>query len=150
MRTLIAYQTKMGATAEYASTIGGVLTGEFGHEVDIVDLKAQKKVDIEPYDVVLVGTGIRMGRAYGRPKKLLRNKGLAAKRVYVFLSSGEAGQDAAAATEKYGGKFRRSFPHLIGLELAAFGGIMPAGAGDFRNPEAAKEWAKRVGESLKG
>ena len=148
--TLIAYETKRGATAEYASILGGVLHGEFGHQVDMVDLREQKVPDLAPYDNVIVGSGIRVQRLYAKFKKLLKDKRLADKRVAIFLSSGEAGTDPYKATKKYMGRIEKKYPHLQPVAAQAFGGVYPTGGkGDFRAPETMRKWARELGEKLK-
>lgn len=147
-RTLIAFQTKTGATGEYASIIGGVLAGEFGHQVDIVDLRESKVPKLTLYDNVVIGSGIRIGRLYGRPKRLFKDKGLAGKRVAIFLASGEAGEDPDDTSAKYEKKICDKYKHFRPLLCNAFGGVYPRAAMDYRDPEMARAWAQRLGEML--
>jgi menaquinone-dependent protoporphyrinogen oxidase len=70
-RILIAYFTKGGVTRENAEIIAGILRDDFGHQVDVVDLRTNRRPDIGPYQVVIVGSGIRIGMWYGRPKRFL-------------------------------------------------------------------------------
>jgi len=149
-RTLIAYQTKGGVTAENASIIAGILQGEFDHQVDIVDLKAQRVPDLTPYENVVVGTGVRVQRPYGRARKFVRDKRLADKRVAIFFSSAMAGTDPEGATVKWERKLCGKVEHLKPVACQAFGGRMPFGdKTDWTDPEKVREWARRVGEILK-
>ncbi len=149
-RTLIVYQTKTGVTAEYASIIGGVLTGEFGHQVDIVDLLQSKAPELTMYDNIIIGSGIRIGRLYGRVKKLFKDKRLADKNVAIFLASGEAGEDPEKATAKYERKIRDKYGYIKPVGCAAFGGAYPKKPEmDFRDPEGCRKWANKLGETLK-
>lgn len=147
--TLVAFETKRGATAEYASILGGVLHGDFDHHVDMVNLREQKVPDLAPYDNVIVGSGIRIQRVYGKFRKLLKDKRLAEKRVAIFLSSGEAGGDPYKATKKYIGRIEKKYPHLNPVAAQAFGGVYPNGKSDFREPETMRKWAHELGEKLK-
>ncbi len=149
-RTLVAYATKTGVTGENAQIIAEVLSAEFEHQVDLVNLKERKVTDLSPYDNVVIGSGIRIGRWYGPSKKLFKNKGLADKRVVVFLSSGEAGEDAEKATAKYSEKICRKYEHLKPFEFAAFGGRYPGREDtDWTDPEKVRRWAHELGEKLK-
>jgi menaquinone-dependent protoporphyrinogen oxidase len=152
-RTLIAYQTKTGVTAEYASIIAGVLSGEFGHQVDIVDLKQAKVPELTLYDNIIIGSGIRIGRLYGRSKKLFKDRRLADKNVAVFMSSGEAGEadDPSQVTAKYERKIRDKYSHFRPVSCIALGGAYPNKYEkmDWRDPEGCREWANKLGETLK-
>ena len=48
-KTLVAYESKGGATEEAAKKIADVLRGKFNLEVDLVDLKKQKTPDLAQY-----------------------------------------------------------------------------------------------------
>ena len=149
-QTLVAYQTKGGVTGENAEIIAGILRDDFDHKVDIVDLKAQKVPDLTPYGNVVIGTGIRVRMGYGKAKKLLKDKRLSGKRVALFISSGEAGDDPEAATAKYEKKLCGGIEHMKPVACQAFGGRMPMGPKtDWTDPERVKAWAYRLGEILK-
>ncbi len=150
-RTLIAYQTsKTGVTRENANIIAGVLRDEFDHQVDVVDLKADKVPDLARYENVVVGAGIKIGRPYRRPKKLLKDKRLVGKRVAIFISSGMAGDDPEGATAKYERRVCTEWERIRPVACQAFGGRMDFGEEtDFRDPEKVREWAHRLGEILK-
>ncbi|MDR0198563.1 MAG: flavodoxin domain-containing protein [Methanomassiliicoccaceae archaeon] len=65
MRTLIAYATKGGASRECAE----ILASEIGG-CTICDLDGNVP-DIKDFDTVVIGTGIRVGKAYKPFKKFL-------------------------------------------------------------------------------
>ncbi len=85
-KTLIAYETKGGATEESARKIAEVLRSKFQIEVDLVDLKEQKVLDLTQYKNVVVGGGVRMGRVYSKAIKFLEND-FTGKKVAFFVSS---------------------------------------------------------------
>jgi menaquinone-dependent protoporphyrinogen IX oxidase len=149
-KTLVSYFTKGGVTGENAQIVADVLIGEFGHHVTVVDMRRERVPDLEPFDNVVVGTGVRIQRPYGKPKRLLRDKRLATKKVAIFISSAEAGEDAAAATAKYEKKLCGKLEHMKPVSCQAFGGRMPFGdKTDWTDPEKVREWAYRLGEILK-
>jgi menaquinone-dependent protoporphyrinogen IX oxidase len=149
-KTLIAFMTKGGVTGENAEMIADILRGEFGHHVTVVNMRRQKVPDLAPFDNVVVGTGVRIQTPYRKAKKLLRNKGLADKKVAIFISSAEAGDDPESATAKYEKKLCGKVEHMKPVACQAFGGRMPFGdKTDWTDPETVKEWAYRLGEILK-
>ncbi|MEN6292997.1 MAG: flavodoxin domain-containing protein, partial [Methanobacterium sp.] len=61
MKVLIVYGTRYGTAAEIAEEIRKVIERE-GIEVDLVDSKGIKNYDIPPYDMVIMGSGIKIGK----------------------------------------------------------------------------------------
>jgi menaquinone-dependent protoporphyrinogen oxidase len=149
-RTLLAYCTKGGVTGENAEIIAGILRKDFEHQLDLVNLKENKAPDVGPYDNVIIGTGIRVQRWYGRAKRFMKNPKLADKRVAIYLSSAEAGDDPEKAAKKYSARILKKCPHLDPVDFVAFGGRMPMGDKvDFTDPDKVREWAYKLGEMLK-
>ena len=89
-KTLIAYVSKGGATEEAARKIAETLRSKFQLEVDLVDLKEQKPPDLEQYQNIVTGGGVRGGRIYGKTLKFLESD-LSGKKVAFFVSSSWAG-----------------------------------------------------------
>jgi menaquinone-dependent protoporphyrinogen oxidase len=81
MRTLIAYATRSGASRECAE----LLASEIG-DCEICDLDATVP-NVADFDTVVVGTGIRVGRAYKPFKKFVNDNAdaLMAKNISFFL-----------------------------------------------------------------
>jgi menaquinone-dependent protoporphyrinogen oxidase len=150
-RTLLAYATKGGVTGENAEIIAGVLRDDFGHQVDVVNLMRARAPDIAPYDVVIIGSGVRVFRWYGKAKRLLKDKGLADKKVAIYLSSGMAGEDHDKAVSKFIDGVLAKYPHVRPVAAEAFGGRFPGGKAkmDFTDPEKVRAWAHELGEKLK-
>jgi menaquinone-dependent protoporphyrinogen oxidase len=98
MKTLIAYGTRYGATAGTAEEISSVLQ-EQGHDVDVVDVKRSKIKNISDYELVIIGSGMRMFRWVGEAEKFIKKfqKDLRQKKTAIFVSSG------AQALHKYDG-----------------------------------------------
>ena len=72
-KTLIAYQTKLGASKETAGKIADTLRSKYQLEVDLVDLKEKNLPDLGQYHNVVVGAGVRGGRVYAKALKFLKN-----------------------------------------------------------------------------
>jgi menaquinone-dependent protoporphyrinogen oxidase len=60
VKVLVAFGTKYGSTAEVAEEIAKVLRRE-GAEATVRDLRAKVPVDIEGFDIVVIGSGIIAG-----------------------------------------------------------------------------------------
>jgi menaquinone-dependent protoporphyrinogen oxidase len=87
-RALVVYGTRYGATESTSEEIAKVLQGE-GLEVKVVNAKREKVKDISPYDLIIVGSGMQMGKWTKEPEYFLNKfqKELANKKVAIFVSS---------------------------------------------------------------
>ncbi len=98
-KTIFVYATRWGATKETAQKIKNVLTEKFNITVDLVNLKDKKykqnrNPDITEYENVIIGVSVAKFRWAKEGKHFLkRNKeNLSGKRLFVFVSSGGAGE----------------------------------------------------------
>jgi len=87
-KALIVYGTRYGATKSTSEEIAKVFQGE-GLEVKVVNAKIEKVKDISPYDLIIVGSGMQMGKWTKEPENFLNqfHTELAAKKVAIFVSS---------------------------------------------------------------
>ena len=87
-KVLIVFGTRYGATESTSEEIAKVLQAE-GLEVRVLNAKKEKISDISPYDLIIVGSGMQMGRWTGEPEDFLNQfqKELANKKVVIFVSS---------------------------------------------------------------
>lgn len=94
MKALVAYGTRYGTAAEIAEEIARVIKEE-GIEVDLVDTKGLKDCDVSPYDLVVVGSGIKMGKWTKESLKFLKeNKSaLTDRKIALFVSCGAANKE---------------------------------------------------------
>ena len=146
-KTLVAYFTKGGASEIYAKVIAETLTAN-GLEVETCNL-ANDIPDVAAFDTVILGTGVRMFRVYRRWKKVLKQKALNSKHLFMFLSSGTAIEEPDKAVEK----FLHPLVEKYGLKsksLVSFPGKIPErwakldGQKETIKPDKAKEWAKEI------
>lgn len=88
MKILIAYSSKHGTTAECATMLADRLTN--GNEIDLIDMKWQSPVSAEYYDVVILGSSVRMGRVSKKIKRYIKDNTAALKKksCAVFLCCG--------------------------------------------------------------
>jgi menaquinone-dependent protoporphyrinogen oxidase len=129
-KVLILFGTRYGATESTSAEIAKVLQGE-GLEVKVVNAKKEKVKDISPYDLIIVGSGMQMGKWTGEPESFLDQfqKELAARKVAIFVSS------AAQALSEYEKKTeevennrkyleaKAAKYHLQPVSMIVFGGV---------------------------
>jgi menaquinone-dependent protoporphyrinogen oxidase len=130
-KVLIVYGTRYGATESTSEEIAKVLQGE-GLEVRVVNAKKEKVKDISPYDLIIIGSGMQMGKWTGEPENFLNlfQKELANKKLAVFVSSAAL---ALAVSEKKTEdieKMRREYLvdkvakyNLQPISMVIFGGV---------------------------
>ncbi len=150
-KTLVAYYTKGGATEEYAKVIAKTLIVN-GLSVEICNL-AHDVPDVAEFDIVFIGTGVRMFRVYRRWKKVLKQKALRSKNLNMFLSSGTAIEDPDKAVEKFLHPLIQKYD-LKPVSLVSFPGKIPEkwakldGEKETMKLEKAKEWAQGMASEI--
>jgi len=131
LKVLIAYGTCFGSTAGTAEEIGKVLVEE-GFEVKLANLKEEKIQDLSEYNVVVVGSGMKMGHWVSEAEDFLKKfqSEFNGKKLAIFASTlktaaereGKTGQVAKirkAALEDKVAKY-----HLEPIALGFFGGVL--------------------------
>jgi menaquinone-dependent protoporphyrinogen oxidase len=90
-KALIVYGTRTGTAAITAQEIAQMLQKQ-GLEANVVNAKKEKIKSIDEYDLIVVGSGIQMGRWTGEPEDFLKKfrKELATKKVALFVNCGSA------------------------------------------------------------
>jgi menaquinone-dependent protoporphyrinogen oxidase len=130
-KVLIVYGTRYGATETTSGEIAKVLQGE-GLEVKAVNAKKEKIKDISGYDLIIVGSGMQMGKWTGEPENFLNQfqKELANKKTAIFVSSAaqalieyekkteEVEQNRKLYLEDKAAKY-----NLSPISMAIFGGV---------------------------
>ncbi|MDD3298879.1 MAG: flavodoxin domain-containing protein [Firmicutes bacterium] len=118
MKTLIAYSSKYGCTEKCV----GTLAAKLSWEVDVVNLRGGKAVDLSGYDRVIIGGSIYMGRIQKQVTNLCEKNldVLKGKKLGLFICCMAEGKEAeeelnrvfpedllkaAAAKEYFGGEF---------------------------------------------
>ena len=88
-KALIVYGTRYGATASTSEEIAEILRKE-GFDVRVVNAKEDKVKDITEYDLVIVGSGIKIGKWTKEPEKFLKKyqNELTKKKVALFVCCG--------------------------------------------------------------
>ncbi len=91
VKALVVYGTRYGATANTSEVIAEVLRQE-GLEVRVVNAKDDKIQSLSEYELIIVGSGIWMGRWTREPEKFLERfqRELSHKRLALFVCCGSA------------------------------------------------------------
>ncbi len=150
-KTLVAYFTKGGASEEYAKIIAETLITN-GLTVELCNL-THDIPDVTAFDSVVLGTGVRMFRVYRPWKKVLKQKALSNKHLFMFLSSGTAIEEPDKAVEKFLHPLVEKY-NLKPKSLVSFPGKIPEkwvkldGQNETMKPEKAKAWAKEIARQV--
>lgn len=91
MKVLVLYGTRYGTAAEIAEEIGREIEAQ-GIEVKVQDTMRINETDIDPYDLLVVGSGIKIGKWTKKSLKFLKDnkKALSQKKVAIFVTCGAA------------------------------------------------------------
>jgi menaquinone-dependent protoporphyrinogen oxidase len=159
MRVLVVHGSKMGGTAGLAEMIGSELAAN-GLETDVKAARAVRSVD--PYEAVIVGGAIYSLRWHKDARRFLRQHRSALRQKPVWLFSSGPLDDSATQQDIPPVRFvRKAMTDLGAKGHITFGGCMPAdakgfpaasmardNAGDWRDPDHVRQWAKEVAEEL--
>ncbi len=151
-KTLVAYESKGGATEASAKKIADVLRTKFQLDVDLVDLKEQQIRDCTQYQNIVVGGGVRAGKVYGKALKCLENDYIG-KKVAFYTCSGGAGDPAKYQESKarYVEDVLANYPKVQPVATEAFGGcmtILGKKVIDNLNLGKVEAWAEELGKKF--
>ena len=131
LKALIAYGTRYGATTGTSEEIGRILREE-GFEVKIANTKKEKIKDISPYDLVVVGSGMQMGKWVGEAEDFLkrfRNE-FEKKKLAIFVSTMKTVSEREGKTEDIAESRKVSLEDKVAkyslkpIALGFFGGVI--------------------------
>jgi menaquinone-dependent protoporphyrinogen oxidase len=90
-KVLIVYGTRYGTTANTSEVIADTLR-QVGYEVEIADAKKEKVQSVSEFDLIIVGSGIQMGKWTSEAEDFIKkhHKELSTKKVALFVSCGGA------------------------------------------------------------
>lgn len=126
-KILIVYGTRYGSTAEVVQDMSKTAR-ELGVQVDVVNLeKGTPFPNPEGYDLVIIGSGIRMGQWTKQPLEFIEEKldSLTKTKVALFVVSGYAGNPdkVAEAQAEYLDSMPEKYPGLFPISTALIGGV---------------------------
>lgn len=90
-KALIVYGSRYGATADTSEVIADTLRKQ-DFEVKVVDAKKEKVQSINEFDLIIVGSGIQMGKWTKEPEDFIKKYQyeLSKKKLALFVSCGGA------------------------------------------------------------
>jgi len=160
MKVLVTAASKHGATAEIGARIGSVLH-ERGHEVEV--RRPSEVRDVEPYDVVVLGSAVYAGHWQKDAKDLAEREAAVLQHRPVWLfSSGPVGdppkpQEIPADVEQvvaatgafehhvFAGRIEKA---ALSLPERAVVKALRVPEGDDRNWNEIERWATAIADSI--
>jgi menaquinone-dependent protoporphyrinogen oxidase len=126
MNGLVVYGTRYGTAKEIAEEIAKTLKNE-NVDVTLFNAKQIRDHGIAAYDLVVVGSGIKMGKWTKESKNFLKNNQniLSNKKVALFVSCGAANSEKSMAEgqEKYLDNISKVYLTNKPIATGLFGGI---------------------------
>ena len=126
MKALVIYGTRYGTATEIAKEISNVLEKE-QVEVELKDAKKIKDCDLSPYDLVVVGSGIKMGKWTKESINFLKKnkEALSKKKVALYVTCGAANNEKTMpeGQEKYLDKVAMENLTKAPIATGLFGGV---------------------------
>lgn len=159
MRVLVTVASRHGSTAEVSERIANTLVAG-GIEVDV---RAPDEVtDLSPYDAVLVGSAVYMGRWLDPARRVVeRHEDALRERPVWLFSVGPLGDpphpteepvELPALAERVGARGRQMFAGKLGDQLGlgerAVVRMVKAPRGDFRDWRTIDAWTNEVALEL--
>lgn len=162
MKILVAVASRHGATRGIAQAISEVLDTE-GFEVTLADVDGVE--DITEYEAVILGSAVYAGHWMRSAKRFIREHGdqIALRPVWIF-SSGPLG-DPPQPNDKDSVEIRAIAERILPQEHRIFAGKLDpselhfteralmravhAPAGDFRNWDEVRAWARGIAALLR-
>lgn len=147
MRVLVAFGSRYGSSTEIAEEIGKVMENQ-GVEVDLVNLRKNKVDNIDNYELIVVGSGIKMGKWTKESLKFLnKNKStLKDKKVALFVSCGaplNGEEKMDEARELYLEKVAKENLSCEPVSMGLFGGVFDPDANHGLMYKMAMKMAKK-------
>ena len=131
VKTLIVYATRYGATTGTAEEIAKILRSE-GFDIQIVNVKEENVKDISEYDLIIVGSGMQMGKWTGEAENFLAkfHKEFADKKLALFVSTMKSVSEREGKPEDVANMRKVSLEDQISkynlqpVALGFFGGVL--------------------------
>ena len=131
MKTLIVYGTRYGATTGTSEEIAKMLR-EKGFDVTVINAKKEKIKSISEYELIIVGSGIRMGKWTDEADNFLKKfqKELEQKKLAIFVSTMKTVSEREGKTDDVAKMRKTSLEdkvtqyNLHPIALGFFGGVL--------------------------
>ncbi|MEM3627487.1 MAG: flavodoxin domain-containing protein [Candidatus Bathyarchaeia archaeon] len=126
-----SYGTRYGATAGTSEEIGKILR-EKGFDVNIVNVKEEKVKDISEYDLIVVASGMRMGKWVSEAEDFLKKfrKEFKGKKLALFVSTMKTVAEREGKAEEVAESRKAALEDKVAkyglkpIALGFFGGVL--------------------------
>jgi len=160
MRVLVAYGSKRGGTEGLAQMLGMALEDE---GFDITVMAAPRVMDVRPFDAVILGGALYTNRWHKDSRRFTKRHrdSLVGRPVWLF-SSGPLDDSAlstdippvrhvAKAMDQVDATAHITFGGRLAADATGFpaSAMAKSNAGDWRDPDQVKDWAKRISDELR-
>lgn len=126
MKALVIFGTRYGTAKEISEKIVEILKDE-NLEVDLINSDDKTNLAVDNYDLVVVGSGIKMGKWTKNTLNFLKKnrKKLSNRKLALFVSCGAANEEKnkAEAQEKYLDNVATKYLDSEPISTGLFGGI---------------------------
>ena len=133
-KVLVCYGSRYGSTAEISERVSEILRNH-GAEVSLVNLKKDKVKEVRNYDLVVIGSGIQMGKWTKEALNFIKKhrEVLSQKKVAIFVSCLSATQPdkCNTARREYLENIDARFPEITPISRGLFGGLIDTTKGNF-------------------
>jgi menaquinone-dependent protoporphyrinogen oxidase len=162
LRVLVVVASKHGATADIGAALTRALADSSAGRtagLEVVCLPVERRPDPAPYDAVVLGSAVYVGRWLEPARHYAAEHATALRGRPVWLfSSGPIGEppfpadephDVGPLSESIGARGHRVFPGRLDKSLLSFGEramvtAMRAPIGDFRDWDAVRAWGEEI------
>ena len=148
-KTLIAYSTSTGISADAAHTIAETLETTYRMDVTIADLR-DGQPDIAPFQNIIVGGGVQNTNVYAEAVDFLE-KNFEDRNVALYFCCVDYENPKAQSTEDNVKKLLAKNRSLKPIDVGAFGGCMikqGRAAMDELNMNRLRDWAIELGKKF--
>ena len=130
-RVLVAYDSRLGSTAEVAAYVGDVFT-EQGASADVVQIN--NVADIGHYDRVVIGSAIRYDAWLPEATAFVESNRDALSRVpvamfFTCLALAKDSTQGKRKAESYAGQLRQLLPDVSDVQIGGFAGVLDPSRG---------------------
>lgn len=162
MRVLVTAASKHGSTAEVAARIAEALRIALPGDATVEVRPAVEVADVAPYDAVVLGSAIYMGRWLDDARDAARRIAAHPPRPVWLFSSGPIGNppkpdedpaEVAALVAATSSRGHRLFAgcldrHRLGLAERAMVAALRVADGDFRDWDSIDSWGRQIAADL--
>lgn len=150
VKILVCYGSRHGSTAEISERIAETLRNR-GAQVDLINLKKEKVKDIKDYDLIVIGSGIQMGKWTKEALNYIKKNReiLSHKKVAIFVSCMSASQpdQCNKARREYLENITQDYPEINPISMGLFGGLIDTTRGNFMTKSIMQALAKSFVEN---